>query len=374
MPSLIDRYIFREMLTPFLLGLLGLNGVLIAGRMLTLAELIIGKAVGFTTLFRLLSSLIPSFLIITLPMSCLLATLIAFGRLSADSEIISLKASGVSLHRMLIPVMAFAALTAAAALMVSLSILPAANRTLRELLGEHLARAAGISIQEGVFNDRIPGILLYCEAMDQRSKRMRNVMIRDERSAGSSLIVTGRAGILETTIDNAHLVLTLEKGSIHQQGDTGEYRLLSFDGYRVSIPLPGRSRALLDDSEMTLSQLRESIAKGVGDPRYRRELHLQLHKRFALPLSCFIFGVIGISLGIVNRRSGKGGGFTTGLAVFVSYFVLFSFLKSLGQKGALPPPVAIWTPNMLFLSAGLILYLMRTRDMEFRFLWHRSPR
>jgi len=364
MPQLIDRYLLREMSVPLLIGLLGLNGVLLAGKMLTIAELIIGTGVGVSTLIDLLFSLIPSFLLITIPMAYLLAVLIAFGRLSADSEIIALRASGVSLHRLLVPTMTLALAASLTTLLIALSLLPAANRHLKELIGENLARSAGISIQEGVFNDRIPGILLYCQRHDQRSRMMEHVMLRDQRGGREPVIVVARRGKLETPPDQSSVILSLEEGNIHQRGSKDEYRLVSFDGYRVTIPLPRHERGLLDDSEMTLSELRENIRKGVGDPRYQRELHLQIHKRFALPLSCFIFGFIGISLGIVNRRSGKGGGFTISLVVFVSYFVLFSFTKSLGQKGVLPPAAAIWSANVIFSLIGVSLYLMRTGEHD----------
>ncbi|GAB4298769.1 MAG: LPS export ABC transporter permease LptF [Desulfuromonadia bacterium] len=374
MPQLIDRYLLREMVVPFALGLFGLNGVLLTGKMLTLAELVIDKGVDLSTIADLVISLLPSFLLITIPMSFLLAVLLAFGRLSADSEIIALKASGVSLHRLLLPVMFFALGAFLATLIIALSLLPAANRHLRELMGENLARAAGLSIQEGVFNDRIPGILLYCQRYDQRSKRMEKVMLRDQRGGKNPAIVVAQQGSIEPAEDRSAVLLRLAKGSIHQRGEKDEYRVIAFDGYRVSIPLPGKERGLLDDSEMTLAQLEESIRQGIGDPRYQRELHLQIHKRFALPVSCFIFGIIGISLGIVNRRSGKGGGFTLSLAVFVSYFVIFSFTKSLGQKGVLPPVTAIWSANILFSILGITLYLLKSGEYELRRIFRKGWR
>lgn len=365
MSRLIDRYIAREILVPLLIGFFAFNGIILVGRLLRLTDLIAGSAIPFSTVMQLIGFLLPSFFMITLPMSYLLAVLLAFGRLSADSEITALKASGIGLHRLLLPVLGIAALCAAATLFTTLVILPAATGQFKALLTKTASEAASLAIKPGEFNDRIPGVVLYCREYDPDDGTMSGIILQDERSGKDPLTVFAGSGSLQPSEDRQTLYLDLSSGSIHQRSGAEDYRLIGFSRYHLSVPLSKKKESFQDETEMTLTEMQSAIKAGTGTPKFQTDLRLELQKRFAFPAVCFIFALIGMSLGIQQNRSGKGSGFTISLLVFVSYYILFSATKSMGQKHLLHPAAAIWLPNAFFLVLGVLLFMKTARESKF---------
>ena len=134
MPFILYRYLAREVLSAFLLGLVIFTGVLLMGRMLKLADMVVSKGVPLADVLLLIAYLLPNFAIITIPMSLLLAVLLAFSRLSGDSEIIAIKASGISLYRILPPVLRFSSCTYLMTALTALYALPKGSTAFKELL------------------------------------------------------------------------------------------------------------------------------------------------------------------------------------------------------------------------------------------------
>jgi lipopolysaccharide export system permease protein len=116
---------------------------------------------------------------------------------------------------------------------------------------------------------------------------------------------------------------------------------------------------------MTLGELLANLQAKTGSSKLQRDMQIELHNRFAFPVACFIFAFIGMALGIQNQRSGKGSGFTISVLVFVAYYVVLSIGKTMAQKGLLYPWLAMWLPNLLFLSLGITLFQLTARETHF---------
>ena len=381
MNRLLYRYIAQEILVPFILGLVAFNGILFVGKLLNLANLMVTSNIPLTVMLRLLAHLLPGFCLITIPMAFLLAVLLAFGRLSGDSEIIAMKASGISLNQLLPPVLGLATVAAALTLAIALYVLPASTRSFKVLLTGAIQQGASLAIREGAFNDRIAGIILYCNQYDPDTRTMQGVLIQDERNPKEPFTIFASTGSITPDPAGTALTVTLNSGSIHGQKGTRDYRLVSFNRYTVTIPIPQRVGTSHDEQDMTVGELLTKLSSKTGSAKLQRDMHLELHKRFAFPVACFIFAFIGMSLGIQNQRTGKGSGFTVSVAVFVAYYVVLSIGKTLGQKGALHPGLAMWLPNILFLAIGIALFTQTTRESRLRILclrpgiirWRRQP-
>lgn len=357
MKKTLFKYLLKEISVPFLLGMGVFTFVLLMGRFLKLADMVVSKGVALTDVGLLLVYIFPSFAMITIPMAFLLAVLLAFGRLSTDSEITAIKSCGISLYGLLPPVITFALLAYAATAYITVYALPWGNTSFRQLLYNIIQTKASLTLKEQVFNDEFPGLVIYVDRYDPKRHLVSGVLIHDERKTEEASTIFAKSGTIITDPEKKSIRLRLTDGDIHRPlGKTG-YRLIEFNTYDLNITLNNATAPVRrDEADMTLSELRRNLRSAGFSERERREMGLELHKRFSLPVACLIFALIGVPLGIQNQRSGKAGGFSISIAILLIYYVVLTTGKTLGQKGLLDPAFAMWLPNALFLTLGIYLF------------------
>lgn len=365
---ILDRYILRELVVPFLLSLATLTLVFFIQKMFRLAELVVSKGATFYSTLKLFLYIMPGFLIITIPMATLVASVSAFGRMSSDSEIVAMKASRISLYSMLRPVALFSLFTFLTTAVISLVILPDANRAMKEHLFAMVRSRALVGIEEGVFTDTFDGIVIYVDRMKSLDD-MQGIFISDERSSSSPLVITARRGRLIADPDALSVVMSLEEGDIHAQAkDEGSYSLSHFARGSLYLDI---SQALLPKGTSekeykeinTLRLLREARRlRQEGKPSMEMEGELQT--RLTVPFACLLFGIMGAPLGIRRSRSAKSVGITIALGVFLAYYVLLGAGKSLAEAGALSPAAAYWIPNALMAVAAALMTFIRGHEID----------
>lgn len=369
MPLTLYRYIAREILSPLILGLVTFTVVLLMGRMLKLADMVVSKGVPFGELLLLIAYLIPNFAIITIPMALLLAVLLAFSRLSADSEIIAIKASGTSLYRLLPPVMAIATTAYAITTFISIYALPKGNVAFKQLLYHVIESRLNLNLKEQVFNSDIPGLVIYIDRNDEKSGRLSGIMIQDERNPKEVSTIFAGSGSLESDEKGKMLRLQLADGSIHQSSGVDKYRRLDFREYVLSVDLAKSIKTFQKkEQDMTLGEIAENLRTGGLNKKLAIDMGLEVHRRFALPFACVIFAIVAMPLGIQNRRSGKAAGFTFSIATILVYYIVQSIGRTLGERELLQPALAAWLPNIIFLSAGLYLFRQAAREQRLEWL------
>ncbi len=360
----INRYIFQEVLTPTLLGLTIFTFILVMGRLPGLTELVVNKGVPLASILKLFSYLLPTFLSITIPLSFLLGILLAFGRLSADSEFVALKASGVSLYSLLLPVLLFALLCSLLTAGLSLFGEPAGKTAFRDQIFRIASDRASVGIDAGVFNDNFEGLVIYAEQKDEQRDQMHNVFISDERSADEPANIFARQGRFIRNPAQQTLTLRLRKGTIHHlaRDDRDSYQTISFDTYDINLDLDkglsdsnARNRSL---GEYTPRQL-IAESRNITDQRRIKRLAVELHKRISSSAAPLVFALIGIPLALQSSRSGKGAGFAMALGIALSYYVLLSVCSTLAGKWVLPASVALYLPNLIFVGGG-VFFIHRT--------------
>jgi len=365
----LSTYIFREIGTPFVISVAIFTFVLMGGRLLNLAELVISKGVSAGAVFGLLGTLLPVFMLVTLPLGFLLGVLLGFSRLSADSEIVAMKAAGVSVPAMMRPVLLLALLVFAATAWVSLQAEPQAKGVFRDKLFAILQSRTTVGLSPQVFADEFPGITLYADHIDDRSGRLEGVFISDERAAGGGgATIFAREGQLLADPQTKTMVLRLRDGEIHRQPAKAKakevtYQTVQFSVYNLQIqqesPAPGELRPV-KISDMSMRQLWEEAARQT-DAKERANLLSEFQQRFTMALSPLLFALIGVPLGIRSHRSGRGAGFSMGLVVFLGYHALLSLCDTLTVEQGWPLATA-WVPPLLFLVVGLILFSSAARE------------
>lgn len=379
MHRLINRYILREIAVPFCMILFVLTFVLLMGKILQVMDLMINKGIGFVDIARLMLFLMPSFLMFTIPISLLIAILIGLGRLSGDNEWTVLKMSGISLYRLSLPV-AFAALTAfLMTLATTVFLVPYGNLASKALLFEMARQKASIGIREKVFIDDFQGILLYAERIPVNGDFLEGVLISDSRISGEPSTIVARRAYLVSNPDTMVITLRLENGSTHMvDAALKRYRKMDFRFYDVRLDLApsiaGKKGAEAKSStEMSLAELTAVLRnRGVAEEALR-ELAIELNKKLTIPVSCLVFALIGMPLGIRAHRSVRSRGFTIGLLLVLVYYLFRLSGEALVETGRLSPIIGTWTPNVIFAGAGLLLFSLSAREASLRQWFRRTP-
>jgi lipopolysaccharide export system permease protein len=360
MGKILHRYIFREILVPFALGLGVFTFVLLLARLLRLIELVVNRGIPATSVARIFLYLLPAFLEITVPMAMLLAILVAFGRLSADSEITALRSSGVSLYQLAPPVATFVVLVTLGTAALAWYGRPWGNRALRTTMWEIARSRATAGLKPQVFNDDFPGLIIYAEQIDATTDRLDHVLIADERDPLQSNTVFARSGYMISDVEHETVTLRLIDGSIHTTDTAaGASYQTDFRSYDVNLDLRATfadARQRPDDpKELTIHQLAAAIAAkhAAGKPA-TAEL-VEYHRKFSIPFACVVFGLIALPLGIQPGRAVRSRGFAVSLVVIFAYYALLSTGQGFAEQGRLPPVVGLWLPNLVLGSIGVVL-------------------
>ena len=363
MKRILTLYIIREISALFLLGIMLFTLVLLMGRILKLTELVISRGVNLADLFLMIIYMMPSILVFTIPMAFLLAVLLAFGRLSADNEITVMKAGGISLFQLLPPVLLCGVTAMLMTLAASTLGVPWGNSSFKRFSLEVLKQNVAVTIREKVFWDEIPGIVLYTEHYDEENHRIKGVLIHDGRDQKRPLTIFAANGTVGSTPNEQGICLALNGGSIHS-AEKNQYRMVNFEQYVMTLVNPGNSEvAGSNEQDMTVSELRRRISDPSLQQAQNLKMRVELHARYAFPFAAVVFAVVGMPLGMQNRRSGKSAAFSASIGILLAYYVLLSLFRTFAEKGALPPGPALWLPNMIFLAAGLLLIRMATLEL-----------
>lgn len=363
-PHLLHRYITSEILPGFLVNVLVFTSIMLMARVMELANLVISKGVGLTMVMEILLLVTPKVLSMTLPMATLLAVLTAFLRLSADSELTVLRASGVSLYQMSPPVLLFGLTVGFLTALFTLWLAPEANWRFKTQLLDLAKARADLAIEEQTFVRSFPGLVLYISQLAPGTDRMSKVFINDGRSKDENSIIVAQRGRLGLDREAGILLLHLEDGVIDRvYSDRQSTDSVFFETYELKIS-PGAEFDDADDngafrgrSELPTGELRSRAEASELDSSRRATYYLEWHRRWALPFTCFIMSLIGLPLGASFRVRGRNFALIMGLMIFITYYVLFSLGWSLAEAGKLPPGPAIWYSNVILAAFGL--YILR---------------
>ena len=365
--KILDRYILRELVVPFVLGLAIFTSILLIVRILKLVELVVNRGVPLGQIITLFSYIMPAFLEVTVPMALLLAILVAFGRLSSDSEIIALRAAGISLYRLLRPVGAFAVAVAVLTLGLSLYARPWGNTRLRTGLYEIVRTRAVAGIKPKIFNDEFNGLVIYVDHIQPATDALKGILISDTRDSSMHNTVYAETGHLFSNEGHRTLTLRLENGGIYSTGGTGrDYQDTRFATYDITLDVDTALAQLRnrdkDASEMTLPELRAAIASkaAAGDTTFVERVEVQ--RKFAIPFACLVFAALGVPLGIQPSRSVHSRGFSMSLVLIFVYYLLLTFGQNLGERGTLPTTVAVWLPNTVLSVVAVYLLARAARE------------
>ena len=363
-------YIFREIFHIFLIGLLVFTIILLMDKILKLIELIVSRGASVVLILKLLLYISPSFLVFTIPMAVLVAILLGFGRLSSDNEVTAFKASGISLYQLYVPVAVFSVAAYLVCAFLVFYGLPWGNQGFRETLLQLAQSKSNIEIKERVFNDAFDGLVVYVDKVPIQGEKLEGILIYDEREKGKYNTIFAREGFVANNPKTQEIMLKLVKGDIHRfEPKNNLYQKVHFESYDLKLELATAFKAIakkLKDREMSIEEIRAKIAtmKKRGQDTTSEEMELQ--KRYAIPFTCLIFGLIGVPLGIQPRRSGRSNGFVFSLLIILAYYISLAAAEIFAAHRTISPLLAGWIPNFLFGGLGVYLLVKAGRESPFK--------
>jgi lipopolysaccharide export system permease protein len=366
---LLYRYIFAEIVSPFFLTLFVFTGILFLARVLKLVDLVVNRSIPFFDIVLLFSYIVPAFLEVAIPMSVLIAVLSAFGRLSVDSELVVIRAAGISLQQLTIPVLVFATLAFLASLSLSFWVRPWANLKLGEGLFEIAKVKASAGLTEGTFSS-FGTLTMYAEKVDDQTGTLTNVIIADNKGEEKGRVFFAQRGIIVSDPKERTIVLQLFDGSL-SEGAAPDLSYTEFEINSILLPqselIEGGSRESKKSNEQVIGTLLSSIDAIKSQPRplpkeIREHLassQVELQRRLVIPFATFVVAIVGMALGIQPSRGARSWGtsanFTLGISVVIIYYLLLAVTSAIGSNGRVHPALVMWIPNVVFAALGVYL-------------------
>ena len=376
----LDRYIFREVLVPALIALLALTFIVLSGprRGGLLLEIIVRQSPTWAEVWSLIAALLPAVLIVTVPMALLVGILTGFGRLSSDSEAIAMRAAGVSMRRILRPVLFLALLAWGLTQWLTTSVAPQTQADLRKSLATLALKTPNIELRPRVFYERPGWVLWVNKSQTGNGIQSEGIILVDMKNPDQPDFTLAQSGSITPTNSNLSLQLSLVNGSTHMLcpsephavqppgcSSTNGYVYTSFLSTTFSKDLPPPAiRSTTPVEEVPTRTLWEHLRDGTASLKET----IEFHQRFALPFACIAFALVGLPLGVSTRRGGRSTGLVLSLVLMFGYYLsLVGGTRATGA-GALAPIVGAWLPNIGFCILGIILLARSDRLHENRII------
>jgi len=375
--SVINQYIFKEFLSPFAVNVLFFTFIFLMAELIEITNWVVNYNIGLTTVFLMMFYQMPYFLIFVVPISIMITILLTFLRLSSENEILAIKSGGISIYALLTPVFAFCLIGFILTTFMSTYGQPWGRSALRELAYQVASESIDIGLKERTFNDSFTDVVIYVNEIDLKNKNLIDVFIEDNRQPDKVNTVIAPKGKVFNDPQRAVAHVKLFNGTIHQTNLTDKTaHSIHFDTYDMNIEIKRPSSEKNDKpkrpKEMTVGELNHYLDNSnTQDIRYYKVL-LELHRRFALPFGCFALGFLAVPLGVQSKSAKRSFGLVLGLLFFLFYYLLMSLGKVYGERGAYPPVVGMWLPNLVIggLALYFLIYTAHDRTLKFDVIYH----
>lgn len=370
----MDRYIATELVPPFLFGVGAFSSLGVSiDALFELIRRVTESGLPISIAIQVLLLNLPEFIAYSFPMSILLANLMTYSRLSGDSELVALKACGVSVYRMVVPALAVSLLVTALTFAFNELIVPSANYRATQTL------AAALNDEDPAFQERN---ILYQEfrqveqADGEKADALSRMFYAKEFDGSQMLGLT----ILDFSQDGLDQIVSAKAaqwnpgekawdfydGTIYVVSADGSFRnIVKFERQQLKLPrgpldLASQPR---DYNEMNIAQSYEYLAllEQSGDEDKIRKLKVRIQQKYALPFISVAFGLVGAALGARLNRGGRSTSFAISLVIIFSYYLLAVICGSIAQLGLIPPFLGAWLPNLFGLAAATWLLVRSSR-------------
>lgn len=335
--KILHKYILREIFPIFFLGNIFFVLLLLLDKLIDLADLFFTKSVPAWLIIQTIIFYLPSFLVITIPTSAMLAVMIGYGRLSSDSEVTAMRAAGAGKSFFTYPTVIFGTTAFALSMLMSFWLMPLGSTSAISNLSEMAKLVSIKDMKEKELYDTIPGIVFYAVKKDSDAQ-YRQMLIIDKKQ--NSVITAKKAEILPS--GDAGLLMNLQDGRIVTLNENNKHSTINFDSFRLNSPLLNPENFSVNSERLMTTE--DLIANFDTSPGYKFEFS----KRISMPFASVIMSIFGMTLGIFFQRSGRSMAIPITIAVVAVYNILFFTSENFAASGSFEPFTAAWIPNILF--------------------------
>jgi len=356
-----DRYLLKEITSPFSLGLLVYTTTLLINMIFLLSKTLIEKEASSMTIVKILLYLLPEFLAFTIPMATLMGVLAGLSRMSTDSEILAFRTMGVNNSRILRPILVFSLITWFISSWLIMYVAPEASFRLKQLMGEvHLKRTVS-GIKPGDFYKEFPFYTLYFRDIDNKTNEWKDVFLYSRKKGDSDSIILADSGKFVQGKNKREGHIYLKNVTVHRykrKEPEKSYELTSYEFLKEKIPDLIKIKHTRRSRQLVFPKLVEQMKKEPG----RIDLAIEFHRKFSLPLACIALGFLALSLGISTKKGGKISGFTISLGIIFVYYTTTVVSENLVRKRIIPPFWGMWGAVIFLFIVGGILYYYTSKE------------
>jgi lipopolysaccharide export system permease protein len=395
--KVLTRYLLRAHVGPFFFAFFALTGVILINTLARELAKLAGKGLSGDVVFQFFIYSLPANIALTFPMAVLVAVLYTFSQLAAENEVTALKAGGVDLRRMILPVLVAAGILTGTMIWFNDRVLPESNHQWRQLMADVARKSPLLTLRDQAVNTipsstGMPRYFLHAGHIDRFSNRLTDVVIYDLGDPQVSRTIYADSAFMAFNETRTDLVLRLYDGHVREINihEPQQFRRLVYE--QQVLRMPDVSNTLertigseyRGDREMTVAMLRARIdtlqtelAAARADTlhaaglhrvpmleRQIREYHVEVHKKFSIAAASLVFVLIGAPLAIRFPRGGVGFVIATSLGIFALYYVGLIGGETLADEGYVHPAVAMWTMNVVFGTIGALAWLRMGREQS----------
>ena len=444
---ILFKYILKNFFLPFLFALFTLMSVFLLQFLMKIADRLIGKGLSFFVIAKLITYSLSWMLVLAVPMAVLIATLMAFGSLAQNNEIAILKATGVSLYRMMIPPLFGSIIVALLLIQFNNHVYPNANHELRVLMEDVSRQKPMLSLVPGVFSQEVRHYSILAKEIEPKTNLLHDIVIYDNSDPSETNIITAKSGKIYLSQNQKKMILDLHNGEIHttERVKADNYRRLKFKRYKLAMDatqfsfqqttfdtrrgdrelgapamigivdslkiisnklykevdskifLPLRSNSFSGirrikpkKENMRLAYLRASdilnakrntvlsIFRRIKSTETRMDNYrVEIYKKYAIPVACIVFVLIGVPLGTMTRKGGIGIAAALSLIFFLVYWAFLIGGEKLADRDIISPFWGIWSANIFLGIFGIILTVKSAKEritLSFDFLQKLIPK
>ncbi|MGI6092268.1 MAG: YjgP/YjgQ family permease [Veillonellaceae bacterium] len=354
---ILDKYITKELLGPFIFGICAFSSIFIGtSTLFKIAQYVTKYGTPLITVVKLFVYSLPGIVVLTFPMSMLLASLMAFGRLSGSSEITAMKSGGLSFYRLAAPVFVVAFFVSIFAVGFNEYVVPRANAAYNYIVKYEIEKNTAPKSQEHIVIKDVRGNLLerltYARKYDEKTGAMYAVTMQEFEKGNLVRVENAEKAVWKSDR------WIMYNGIIHDLSVEGQLeRTMRFE--QQIMPLNKTPKTISHEQkkpeEMSIKELRQQINILQKEYVNISKLEVELYQRFTIPLASFVFALIGTPLGLQPHRSSSSIGLGISIIVIFIYYTIMTVSSALGQGGAIPALLAAWLPNILGIIAGFFL-------------------
>ncbi len=356
---ILRNYFLKEFIGPLFLALGVLTFVMILGNLVKIADLVINKGVDIFNVSKLLVFMIPYLLTYTLPIAALTAVLLSLGRLSSDNEIVSIRASGINMFSLILPLLVVGLILSLVLVVFNDRVIPYAHFATRKTIMDIGVKNPAAALEPGIFINSFEKYVLFIYRIDQN--KLTNVRIYEPQGEDKpARTIVAKKGEFISVPEKNMIKLKLMNGTSDESDpeNPSNFYKLNFKTYFMTLNLnqaQDKDKIGKKPKDMTIQELRNEIKKIKKEGIDPAPLITEINEKISLAFSCFVLMLFGIPLAIITRRREKSINFGMAFLIVGVYYLMLLGSEALSMQGNLNPRIAMWIPNIILGAIGAIL-------------------